>query len=204
MSEKEIVLRFKIIRYNMVCNDLPNEMNLIINKKVNLDDNFIDTIESIVSVYKLGDKINYYLADIYETLWSEHFDGLILNALLKNINLHNYDSLNTKIEHLDKQFNLKNKTIKIVILNDESNYFMKFFFHIDSKDRKLPHVHCKCCGLERIIDLNTLEFIESTFLSEDITNRAISIANRYRTEFMDYFEVLSKSGEELLEFVLVI
>lgn len=206
MNENEIILTFKITRYNMINYDFdqPHEMNLIINKKVSIDDNFINVIENIASTYKIGDKLNYYLEGIYETLWSEHFDGVILDEILKNINLQNYDSLNTKIECLDKQFNLKNKVINIVILAHDSKYFMKFFFHIDSKDKVLPHVHCKCCGLERIINLNTLEFIEHPFLSESITKRAINIAYRYRSEFMEYFESLTKSGDELIEFKIVI
>lgn len=206
MKEEKIKLTLKITRYNILehNNSTPNEMNVIIKKEVNKDDNFISVIEDIASIYKLNDKLYYYLEDIYETLWSEHFSGVILDDLLKNIDIHNYESLNTKVEYLDKQFNLQNKVIKIVILNRESEYFMKFFFHIDSNDKSMPHVHCKCCGLERIINLNTLEFIGYTFLSESITKRAITIAHRYRSEFMEYFDVLSESGEELIEFNLVI
>lgn len=206
MSENKINLTFKITKYNMVQNDdnLPNEMNLVINKEINKDDNFLEVIESVASIYKDGDELNYYLEDIYETLWSEHFSGDSLDKLLKNINLHKYDWLNKKIEVLDKQFNLKNKVIKIVILNKKCRYFMKFFFHIDGEDKLLPHIHCKCCGLERIINLCTLEFIESAFLSESVTKKAISIAYRYRSEFMEYYNAIRKSGEDLIDFYLVI
>lgn len=206
MNENELTLTFKITRYHVVKNDdnIPNEMNLIIKRKINKNDNFIEVIENVAAPYRIGDKLNYYLEGIYETLWSEHFDGEIIDNLLKNMNLRNYEYINTKIAFLDKQFNLKDKEIKIVIQNEESRYFMKFYFHIDTKYEKLPHVHCKCCGLERVIDLNTLEFIENTFLSESITKRAISIVHRYRTEFREYFETLSNGGEELLAFRLFI
>ena len=111
MNKEEIKLKFKITSYNLLSNnsELPNEINITISKKVKLEDNFLDVIESIANKYKLQDKLNYYLEEIYRTLWSEHFDGIILDEMLKNIDEHNYDALNAKVEYLDKQFNLQNK-----------------------------------------------------------------------------------------------
>lgn len=204
MNKEEIKLKFKITSYNLLSNnsELPNEINITISKKVKLEDNFLDVIESIANKYKLQDKLNYYLEEIYRTLWSEHFDGIILDEMLKNIDEHNYDALNAKVEYLDKQFNLQNKIIKILILSNEKNYFMKFYFHINRNRKK--HVHCWCCGLERKIDLRNLEFIENSFTSKSLSCKALNIVHRYQDEFLGYWKNFIENEEEPIEFKLVI
>lgn len=207
MNKEEIKLKFKITSYNLLSNnsELPNKINITISKKVKLEDNFLDVIESIANKYKLQDKLNYYLEEIYRTLWSEHFDGIILDEMLKNIDEHNYDALNAKVEYLDKQFNLQNKIIKILILSNEKNYFMKFYFHINRNRKKhIPHVHCWCCGLERKIDLRNLEFIENSFTSKSLSCKALNIVHRYQDEFLGYWKNFIENEEEPIEFKLVI
>ena len=207
MNNNRIKMNFKIERYNLISKEEnePTEMNLTLSKYVNIEDNFMEVIESVAHKYMFNENFNYYLEDIYHILWSEYFSDGVLEKLLKRKNVYDYDMLNTKVELLNKQFNLENKEIKIIISENKHSYFMRFFFHINSQSDKIrPHVHCKCCGLERIIDLTTLEFIEQSFISPNLSNKALNVVHLYKSELMNYWNNLIQNQEELIEFNLLI
>lgn len=207
MTNNKIKMTFRIERYNLLNKEEnePTEMNLTLIKYVSVEDNFIDVIESIAQKYMFNDTLNYHLEEIYRILWGEYFSDDILEEMLKSKNVYNYDILNTKVKFLNKQFNLENKVIKIIISENKNNYFMRFFFHINPQNDKVrPHVHCKCCGLERIIDLNTLEFIKESFISPNLSSKALNIVHLYKGELMNYWDTFIQNQEELIEFNLLI
>lgn len=208
MKQEQIKLKFNITSYNFTENDIdtPTEMNLIITKEVNVNKNFLKIVDAVARKYKLHNApTKYCLDDIYRILWSEHFSGSFLDELLKNIDKDDYSKLDVSVKELDNQFNIKDKTINLTILCEEYNKDMKFFFRIDkSKRNAIPHVHCRCCGKERIIDLKRLEFIENPFESRILTLQALNIVNKYQRELIKYWEKIIKSEEEILEFDLVI
>lgn len=210
MSNKTMKIEFEITSYNLLdeSDGVPTEMKLLYVPDVNLEDNFLSVVDNIVSSFRIEDTgefdNNYYLCNIYEELWSEHFKGELLNKYLRSIDKHDYSKLDITIKELNEQFNLSNKRIKLIIPCNGGNGDMKFFFHINRDKQKIvPHIHCRYCGIEAEIDLNKVEFMKESFHSRRISQRALNIVQKYQQELIEYFNKIEEM-EENVKFTMIV
>ena len=210
MKKDNIKIEFEIISYNLLAeNDLiPTEMRILYEPSVDIHSNFLSVVQDIVDCFNISEckekKCNFYLDNIYEELWKEHFEEELLEELLNNVDKHNYSRFNVTVKELDDQFNLSNKRLKIVIPCNGGNGDMCFFFNSEHKNSKLgPHIHCKYCNIETIIDLDKVEFIDDDFHSISLSELALNTIRRHKEDLIKYFEKVKLDGEKV-KFIMTI
>lgn len=210
MKKETTKIEFEVISYNLLAtnDEIPTEMRVVFDKNVDIYANFLSVVEDIVQGFNLSDSLdkgtNFYLANIYEELWSEFFEREFLKEMLNDIDKYNYSKFDVTIKELNDQFNLSNKRIKIVIPCNGDNGKMYFFFHIDKANTKpRPHIHCKYCNIETMIDLNKVEFINDGFHSTTISELALNTIRRHQQELINYFDKIKQEGEKV-KFVMTI
>lgn len=211
MKENETIkIEFEIISYNLLGENehIPTEMRVVYEPKIDLSENFLSVINNVVENFRICNGLdnvsNFYLNNIYEELWREYFDDDLLEELLRNVDKHNYSRFDVTVRELDTQFNLSNKRIRIVIPCNGGNGDMCFFFHINPKNiKQIPHIHCRYCGIESLIDLIKLEFIRDNFHSKNLSEHALAIVKRHQEEFINYFDKIKEDGEKI-KFTMIV
>lgn len=207
----KIKLEFEITSYNLSDenNNLPSEIKLTYVDEFDGNFNFLDIINDIANDFhiKSSSKTNYTynLDNIYEILWSEYFDEEFISNMMKNIDKNNYSKLDVTLKELDNQFHLHDKKIPLVIdSEDEQISGIRFFFHTkDDESEKTPHIHCRYSGVERKINLNTLEFIHEPFKSINKSRLAIRIVTKYQKSLINYWDKILAEGENV-EFEVIL
>lgn len=210
MEKETTKIEFEVISYNLLATneEMPTEMRVVFERNVDVDENFLSVVEDIAQSFNLSDPLNketnFYLDNIYEELWGEFFESELLRKMLNDIDKHNYSRFDVTIKELNDQFNLSNKRIKIVIPCNGDNGKLSFFFHIDKRNTKpRPHIHCKYCNIETMIDLNKVEFITDSFHSTTISELALNTIRKHQQELINYFDKIKHAGEKV-KFVMTI
>ncbi|MCH5166704.1 MAG: DUF4160 domain-containing protein [Erysipelotrichales bacterium] len=210
MAKENMKIEFEVISYNLLANNdlIPTEVRVVYESNIDSSLNFLSVVNNIVESFKIKENLeqesNFYLDNIYEELWSEYFHKELLDELLKSVDKHNYSRFNVSVKELNDQFNLTNKRIKIVIPCNGGNGDLCFFFHIDPKNTKpRPHIHCKYCGLESMIDLRRLEFIKDNFHSMRISEIALDTVRRHQDELINYWDKIRLEGEKV-KFTMIV
>ena len=210
MEKETTKIEFEVISYNILATneEMPTEMRVVFVRNVDVDENFLSVVEDIAQSFNLSNTLNketnFYLDNIYEELWGEFFESELLRKMLNDIDKHNYSRFDVTIKELNDQFNLSNKRIKIVIPCNGDNGKLSFFFHIDKRNTKpRPHIHCKYCNIETMIDLNKVEFITDDFHSITISELALNTIRKHQQELISYFEKIKQVGEKV-KFVMTI
>lgn len=203
MKNQKVKLEFEITSYNLKegNNDLPSEIKLTYIEEFDGNLNFLSVVNKLANAFRIKNahekQYAYYLENIYQILWSEFFDEEFIDNMIKNIDTQDYSKLDVTINELNEQFHLEGKRLALVIGSENSQINgIRFFFHTkEHKHSASPHIHCLYCGVEKIIDLKTLEFINEPFKSIYTSRLAINLVTKYQKSLIDYWDRVLTEGE---------
>ncbi len=135
--------------------------------------------------------------NINELFWKQYFS----NEIVSKIDYTFSDYKKMTIGVLNKQFNICNMVIPVVLNKDKGASVgycegIDFFFHPREDNHNNPHIHCKYSGKTISIDLNTLKVLNGSFKKSKIAFAIEKIKNN-QTDLLMYWEKFVKKGEPI-------
>ena len=160
-----------------------------------------DIIINLWNEYKLdnGNIENQYIPHIEELLWEKYFS----KQLCWDIDIEYSVYINTKIEDLEKQFNISDITIPLCLNMDGigksvgNKEGVKLYFHHNESDRhNKPHIHCWYSGIETRIEIKTLKVLNKPFKKSKM-DIAIEFIREHQEELLNYWNKAVVNGETI-------
>lgn len=208
MSDCVYSLRIRIIDFLDLNEN--NELNLtgiVVTEDAFSDELFESFLIRLAKKYNHGNGIYWSLLNGKELTWGQYFSRKIYESIEADYLENPDDLISIPIFYLVRDFHIDQNEIQLGInvpgLGADVGRFkgIRFYIHTRESNRHhKKHIHCSYSGIEREIDLETVQFIGRPFPSRTISKTALRFIRNNQQELLNFWDTVIEKGGPIPEF----
>lgn len=208
MNDHIYLLHLRIIDFlDLDENNRVNQTGISVSEEAFSDETFECFLVRLAKKYNHGNGTYWRLLNGKELIWKQYFSEKIYERIEADYLEEPDDLIAIPIFYLVRDFHINQNEIFLGIngpdLGVDVGRFRGIQFEIHTKESNRhhkKHIHCSYNGKERVIDLETCQFIGRSFPSRRISKTALNCIRNNRKELIYFWDTVIEKGGPVPKF----